>query len=112
MAFICALDTPMLGAGIPCLTPTERHGLAAGLLVSFRLFGGLRAASVVHKLNTFFVDKIGHLGPLPGELAALGDVREAIEYTPLLGQVKVALELPRGLIEAYRQSIFKSLDDC
>lgn len=81
-------------------------GLAAGLLVSFRLFGGLIELPVSSTiLNAFFVDNIGHLGPLSGELAALGDVREH-RVIPLLGQVKVALELLRGLIEAYRRSIF------
>lgn len=82
-------------------------GLAAGILVSFRLFGGLIGQSMCSTLfNSVLVRKIAPLGPLPGALDALTDVREAIGFIPLLRDVDVAADALGEVIDAYKFSMF------
>ena len=58
-------------------------GLAAGVLVSFRLFGGLIGLSICSTVfNNMFELRIASLGALPDTVVTLKDVREAIGFIP------------------------------
>ncbi|KAI1099759.1 MFS general substrate transporter [Jackrogersella minutella] len=82
-------------------------GLAAGILVSFRLFGGLIGLSTCSTLfNSRFTQETASLGPFSGPLAALSDVREAIGFIPLLRETDVTPEVLDAVIDAYKTSMF------
>jgi MFS family permease len=60
-------------------------GLAAGILVSFRLFGGLIGLAVCSTtFNSVFADRVAALGPLPEALAPVADAKEAVGFIPVL----------------------------
>lgn len=102
-AFWSVLNLPLQAS----MQNVDDMGLAAGILCSFRLFGGLIGLAVSSTIfNTIFMDRIKALGPLPGELAVLGDIREAVGIIPLLRHIETSAELLDGVIEAYRISIF------
>lgn len=102
-AFWSVLNLPLQAS----MHNVDDMGLAAGILVSFRLFGGLIGLAMSSTIfNTVFTARIKILGPLPRELAVLGDVREAIGYIPRLRNIETSPELLDGVIEAYRISVF------
>ena len=82
-------------------------GLAAGILVSFRLFGGLVGLAMCSAVfNNVFKQRITSLGPLPGAVAILNDVREAVGFIPLLRDMDLPPQLLGSFVEAYRKSTF------
>lgn len=82
-------------------------GLAAGILCSFRLFGGLIGLAVSSTIfNTIFEDRLRSLGPLAGDLAILGDVRHAVGFIPMLEDAKLPADLIGAVIDVYKRSIF------
>lgn len=90
-------------------------GLAAGILCSFRLFGGLIGLGVSSTIfNTIFEDRLRSLGPLAGDLAILGDVRHAVGFIPMLEDAKLPADLIGAVIDVCIQKVcFRSLlDDC
>ncbi|KAI1652396.1 MFS general substrate transporter [Daldinia decipiens] len=96
-------DKASLQASLP---NADDMGLAAGILVSFRLFGGLIGLAICSTVfNNVFGSQIDLLGPLPGGLAILNDVREAVGLVPLLRDRNMTAELLDKVIEAYRMSV-------
>ncbi|KAI1473301.1 hypothetical protein K445DRAFT_349195 [Daldinia sp. EC12] len=88
------------------LSNVDDMGLAAGILVSFRLFGGLIGLAICSTVfNNIFESQINSLGPLPDNLSILSDVREAVGLVPLLKDLNMTTELLDKVIEAYRVSI-------
>ncbi|KAH9892310.1 major facilitator superfamily domain-containing protein [Xylariomycetidae sp. FL2044] len=82
-------------------------GLATGILVSFRLFGGLVGLATSSTVfNNVFASYIDSLGPLPSAIGALGDAREAIGFIPLLREIDVVPELLQSIIDVYRNSMY------
>jgi MFS family permease len=80
-------------------------GLAIGIMVSFRMFGsmtGLAIGSTV--FHSVFEQRIAKLGQLPGELAILHDVREAVGFIPFLREIDPSLPAYDAVIESYRVS--------
>lgn len=80
-------------------------GLAIGIMVSFRMFGsmtGLAIGSTV--FHSVFEQRIAKLGQLPGELAILHDVREAVAFVPSLREIDHSLPAYDAVIESYRIS--------
>ncbi|KAF2868567.1 major facilitator superfamily domain-containing protein [Massariosphaeria phaeospora] len=82
-------------------------GLATGILVSFRLFGGLIGLALSSSIfNTVYTRKIEALGVFPPELAFLGDAREAVASIHLLREIDIPAELLDRVIDAYKISIY------
>ena len=78
-------------------------GLAAGLLIVFRLFGALIGLSICStSFNSVFDRKIAALEPLPVEIQTLRDARQAIGFIPTLRGLNLPPEIMHNLIEAYR----------
>lgn len=83
-------------------------GLVAGILVSFRLFGGLIGLSVASTIfNSAFAAKIHALAPLPEQLAVLNDVREAVGFIPFLRQVEAPPDVLNQVIDVYKTSMYR-----
>lgn len=88
------------------LSNVDDMGLAAGILISFRLFGGLIGLAISSTVfNSIFSASISTLGPLPDGLTILNDAREAVGFIPLLGSAGATPELLDRVIEAYRIAI-------
>ncbi|OCK77113.1 MFS general substrate transporter [Lepidopterella palustris CBS 459.81] len=80
-------------------------GIAIGIMVSFRMFGsttGLAIGSTV--FHSVFEQRIAKLGQLPGELAILHDVREAVGFIPFLREIDHSLPAYNAVIESYTVS--------
>ena len=80
-------------------------GIAIGIMVSFRMFGsttGLAVGSTV--FHSVFEQRIAKLGQLPGQLAILHDVREAVGFIPFLREIDHSLPAYDAVIESYRVS--------
>ncbi|KAL8744516.1 MAG: hypothetical protein Q9184_007990, partial [Pyrenodesmia sp. 2 TL-2023] len=78
-------------------------GLAIGIMVSFRMFGsmtGLAIGSTV--FHSVFEQRIAKLGQLPGNLAILHDVREAVGFIYFLREIDQTLPAYDAVIECYR----------
>ena len=81
-------------------------GLAAGILVSFRVFGGLLGLAICSTIfNSVFAQRIASLGPLPSEVDVLKDVREAIAFIPSLRTLDQQLPILPQVIETYRVAL-------
>lgn len=81
-------------------------GLAVGILVSFRLFGGLIGLAISSAVfNNVFEHRIASLGILPEPVATLKDAREAIGFIPALRSVDLQLEMMALILKAYRESM-------
>ena len=81
-------------------------GIAAGMLVSFRVFGGLLGLAICSSVfNNTFAQRIASLGPLPSQVDLLRDVREAIAFIPSLRMVDHQLPMLVHIIETYRVSL-------
>ncbi|KAF2679795.1 MFS general substrate transporter [Lentithecium fluviatile CBS 122367] len=84
-------------------------GIAAGILVSFRLFGGLLGLSMCSTVFTnVFEKKILMAGDLLGDLAALKNAHEAIAFIPVLRELKLPSHLLKAVVEAYQKSLVLS----
>lgn len=92
------------------MTASVQHandmGVAAGMVVSFRLFGallGLASCSTV--FNNVFQQRVARIGTLPLSLEPLRDIREAISFIPSLRLVEVQPEILIQVLDAYRISM-------
>jgi MFS family permease len=82
-------------------------GIAAGILVSFRLFGALLGLSMCSTVfNSLFAKHMSSIGPLPDAVATLNDVKEAVGFIPLLREVDISAGLLDKLTGAYMQSMY------
>lgn len=80
-------------------------GLAAGLTVIFRIFGGLIGLAVGSSaFNSVFSTQIASLGPLPAEVSVLSDPRQAIGFIPTLRLLDLPPATMNNIIDAYRIS--------
>ncbi|KAF1914792.1 major facilitator superfamily domain-containing protein [Ampelomyces quisqualis] len=84
-------------------------GLATGILVSFRLFGGLVGLALSSSIfNTIYTTKIKAVGALPEGLAFLGNPQEAVAAIQVLREI--AGDMPSDLldrvIDAYKVSLY------
>jgi hypothetical protein len=96
----------VLNLPLQASVPVDDMGFAAGILCSFRLFGGLIGLAISSTIfNSIFADNIASLQPLPGQLAALHDVREAVGFVTILRHVEMSADVLGRVIEAYRKSI-------
>ena len=83
----------------------DNKGTAAGITVSFRLFGGLLGLAVGSSvLNNVLSGRIDSLGPLPSQVEVLTDIREAIAFMPVLRSQHGRLSILPRILEAYRTS--------
>ncbi|CAN9203491.1 unnamed protein product [Alternaria alternata] len=97
----------VLNLPLQASVPVDDMGFAAGILCSFRLFGGLIGLAISSTIfNLIFANNIASLQPLPGQLAALHDVREAVGFVTLLRRVEVPADVLGRVIEDYRKSVF------
>ncbi|KAF1998112.1 MFS general substrate transporter [Amniculicola lignicola CBS 123094] len=84
----------------------DDSGIAVGILVSFRLFGGLVALAVCSMVfSEVFMHQIARLGPLPDAVRSLKDVKEAIGFIPTLRSLELDPMIMSGIVEGYRKSI-------
>ena len=89
------------------LIHVDDMGLAAGVIVCFRLFGALIGLAICSSaFNNIFEQKIQPMKPLPPPIAVLENVREAIGFIPTLRLVDVDIETLDRIVEVYR-SAFK-----
>ncbi len=80
-------------------------GIAAGILVSFRLFGALVSLAMCSTVfSNVFTHSIASLRPLPDAVASLDDVREAVEFIPLLRKVHISPSLLHDIDDSYRKA--------
>ena len=81
-------------------------GIAAGMLVSFRLFGALLGLAICSSVfNNLFAQRIASIGTLPPPVEILKDVREVIAFIPALRLVEIAPMILEQIINAYRVSM-------
>lgn len=81
-------------------------GVAAGILVSFRLFGALIGLAICSSVfNNVFEQRIASIGTLPPSIEFLKDVREAISFIPTLRVIDLQPRILEHVIEAYRVSM-------
>lgn len=81
-------------------------GFAAGILVSFRLFGGLIGLAAASSIfNSISAQNDQSLGTLTRELAPFNDAREAVGFIPWLRYVDAMSPLLDEVVEAYENSI-------
>ncbi len=81
-------------------------GIAAGILVSFRLFGALIGLAICSTVfDNVFEQRIASIDALPPSVEILKDVREAIAFIPTLRFVDLQPEMLEQVIEAYRVSM-------
>ncbi|KAF5005989.1 hypothetical protein FDECE_7615 [Fusarium decemcellulare] len=84
-------------------------GLAAGLLVFFRLFGALLGQTVGAAIfSSVFQDSLAGFGPLPKSLRVLEDSSEAIGFIHALASLDLPPEVMDKLIDVY-QSPFQTI---
>lgn len=83
----------------------DDSGIAAGILVSFRLFGGLVGLAICAGIfNNIFEQRIASIEHLPLSAEGLRDNREIISLIPGLKALDLEPEMLRKVIEAYRRS--------
>lgn len=81
-------------------------GFSAGIMVSFRMFGGLIGLSIGSTIfHNIFENRIAGIGPLPPEFGTLMDVREAIGFIPVLRFMNIQDPMTAAVVEAYRVSL-------
>jgi len=83
-------------------------GLAAGILVSFRLFGGLIGLAISSTIfNSIFSERIDAIGDLPEVLASIADPKEAVGFIPLLRELQHTTDedVFRGVVGAYQDAM-------
>jgi hypothetical protein len=88
----------------------EDQGLAAGILVSFRLFGALTGLAIsATTFSSVFQNSLSRIGPLPASAALLTDPNEVVSFIATLRDADIPPELLDQIRDAYRlamQSIF------
>ena len=78
-------------------------GIAAGILVSFRLFGGLTGLGLCSTVfNNVFERRIAAIPHLPQAMATIRDTREAVAFIPVLRSLDPQSESFTRVLEAYR----------
>ncbi|CAO1601817.1 hypothetical protein XANCAGTX0491_005454 [Xanthoria calcicola] len=88
------------------LLHVDDMGLAAGIIVCFRLFGALLGLAICASVfNNTFDQNVRSLIPLPPAVAVLEDVREAIGFIPALRLIDLEPELLANVIEVYRSAL-------
>ncbi|KAI0593384.1 MFS general substrate transporter [Biscogniauxia sp. FL1348] len=81
----------------------DDQGLAAGMLVTFRLYGALIGLAIGSSVfNSFFAKSIVALDPLPEPLAELADPSHAISFIPNIPSLDLPQDQMEALIQAYR----------
>jgi MFS family permease len=85
---------------------TDDQGLAIGILVSFRLFGGLVGlACGATAFASTFGGAIAPVGVLPESLAMLRNSASAVGFIPQLREIVVPQELLESIVTAYADSL-------
>lgn len=88
------------------LLHVDDMGLAAGIIVCFRLFGALLGLAICASVfNNTFDQNVRSLIPLPPAVAVLEDVREAIGFIPALRLIDLEPELLANVIEVYKSAL-------
>lgn len=101
-ALLRLLQLP-IQASVPSVDDT---GLAIGLLLSFRLLGGLVGVAVGSTIfSSTFAPSIAAVGALPDSLALLRDANEAIGFIPKLRTLDLPTEIMNPVRQAYVTSI-------
>lgn len=101
-ALMRLLHLPMQ-ASVPSVDDT---GLAIGLLLTFRLLGGLVGLAVGSTLfSNIFTSAIADIQNLPGSLAILRDGSQAIGFVPQLRTLEVAHEVLNPVLNAYLEAM-------
>lgn len=96
------LNIPMTAS----VQQADDMGIAAGILVSFRLFGALIGLAICSSVfNNVFEQRIASIGTLPPSIELLKDVREAISFIPTLRVIDLQPRILEHVIEAYRVSM-------
>ena len=81
-------------------------GSAAGILVSFRLFGALLGLAICSTVFIhIFEQSITSMGTLPPSIETLKDVREAVGFIPALRTIDLQPRMLEQVIDAYRVSM-------
>ncbi|ORY12200.1 major facilitator superfamily domain-containing protein [Clohesyomyces aquaticus] len=84
----------------------DDSGMAVGILISFRLVGGLAGLAMCSTIfNSVFRREIVSLGQILESVAILRDAREAIRFIPELRNLQGQPELVSSVIDVYRRSI-------
>ncbi|KAF1843630.1 MFS general substrate transporter, partial [Cucurbitaria berberidis CBS 394.84] len=105
-----------LGLGILFTVPTiamqasaptvDDQGLAIGVLVSFRLFGGLVGLAVgATAFSSTFGGAVASLGSLPASVATLENPASAVGFIPHLREIALPNEMMDAIIGAYADSL-------
>jgi len=82
-------------------------GLAAGILVSFRLFGGLVGLSICSTVfSNVFEKELLSSGNLLSAVPFIKDAHEAVGFIPLIRDLDLPLPVLEGVKNAYRKSLF------
>ncbi|KAI9659454.1 MAG: hypothetical protein M1821_001712 [Bathelium mastoideum] len=101
-ALMRLLHLPMQ-ASVPDVDDT---GLAIGLLLTFRLFGGLVGLAVGSTLfNNIFASAIADIRDLPGSLAILRNGSEAVGFIPYLRTQGIPREVLDPVLHAYLKAM-------
>lgn len=101
-ALMRLLHLPMQ-ASVPSVDDT---GLAIGVLLTFRLLGGLVGLAIGSTLfNNIFTSAIADIPNLPGSLAILRDGRQTIGFVPQLKMLEVAHEVLNPVLNAYLEAM-------
>lgn len=80
-------------------------GLAVGMLVVFRLFGGLIGLAVGSTaFHSAFHKQITAIGPLPESARVLEDASQAVSFIPALMTLDIPAASLDGLINVYQKS--------
>ncbi|PVH93499.1 MFS general substrate transporter [Periconia macrospinosa] len=88
------------------VTRVDDSGIAVGVLVSFRLFGGLISLAMCSTIfSNVFSQQIHTLGELPEPIAVLKEVNAAIEFVPMLRDLDLPVAQMSGVIDAYRKGL-------
>lgn len=87
------------------VTDVDDTGLAVGMLVVFRLVGGLVGLSISSTVFiSVFQNSINDLSPLVEQLAVLEDGSQAVGFIPLLRTMNLPDGLMVGVIDAYQRA--------
>lgn len=101
-ALMRLLHLPMQ-ASVPSVDDT---GHAIGLLLTFRLLGGLVGLAVGSTLfNNIFTSAIADIQNLPGSLTILRDGTQAIGFVPQLRTLEVSHEVLKPVLNAYLEAM-------
>jgi len=97
----------VLAVPMQASAPTvDDTGLAMGILVTFRLLGGLVGLAVGTTIFTsIFAESIRPLLPLAGPLEALKDANQAVGFIPVLRELDLPHEVLNPVINAYLRSL-------